>query len=150
MKRFFLGISGLLFGATIGLFAADLVSSVNTENGVLYNKVYRDGKDGNNYQTMDVITANTFGTTSSSVNSIKGTGGYLEAINLNAACTNGSTVSYVVADAAASAASYATVISTIIYTSANPIGQIPFKLRFTNGLAINTIVSTCTVTAIYR
>jgi hypothetical protein len=125
--------------------AADITAGVSTPHGQSYNQSFRDIKDGNNAATRDVVSANSLSQTTAATNAIKTSGGYLDNITINAACSPGT---YVIGDAAAAAATYATVLSTLTVTSAG--ANIPFRGRFSNGLAINTTVSSCTVTASFR
>lgn len=149
MKRFLIGVLVLVVGVSCSSFASDLFSAVNTENGVLYNKSYRDGKDGNNYPTSDVISANLYMILQTSQTSVKTSGGYLKGLLFTAACSD-STTNYVLADSATAGNSYATMISTIAKNSSTVPLYIPMDIRFNNGLAVNLFLSTCTVTAIYR
>lgn len=143
-----------LIGALVGLglasfaFAADFTAGVNTPNNQLYNASIRDIKDGTNAPTMDVVTGNSLAQTTGLQTVIKASGGYLESITLNGLCANGTTT-YIIADAAAAAGSYATVISTIPANATAPI-TLPIRGRFSNGLTLNVTSSTCSVTVSYR
>jgi hypothetical protein len=133
----------------VGLFvqAADLTDTMNTPSSrQLYNQSYRDTKDGNNAQTTDSVSANSYATVTGVQTLVKSSGGYLDNITLLSAC-NGTTT-YIIADASAAAGVYATVISTIGVNTA--FVNIPYHIRFNNGLAINVYSSTCPVMVSYR
>lgn len=149
MKRLIYFFGALLLPFV--LWAADLTDTTSTSNGQLYNRTYKNiGSNTYTLPTTDMVSANSYSKTTAATNSVKATAGYLESVILNAQCAN-STVTYVVADAAAAAATYAIVIATFNVTTAPTIpGIYTFRLNFANGLAINTFSSTCPVTAVYR
>lgn len=137
----------LLFAASA--FSADVTAPVNTANFQTFNQSYRSVGDGTNAQTGDSITADTYahiGTGAPTL--IKSSGGYLDNITFETLC-NG-TSAYVLADSATSGASYAVVITTIPQVTGTVPINIPFHLRFNNGLAINVTPSTCTAVVSYR
>ena len=146
MKRFVLLVGCLMLGSLSG-WAADYTSSVNTLNGQLYNKGYRDVKDGTNAETFDCVSANASSTTLGTQNLMKASAGYLHALIFNGSCFG----SYSIADSATGAVNYATTISTVTsVTAAFGPASLIYDSRFNNGLAINGPASTCTVTASYR
>ena len=99
---------------------------------------------------QNIVSMSSYTITTAATNSIKASAGYLESIILNTQCAN-STVTYVVADAAAAAATYAKVISTFSINATPTIpGIYPYKTQFFSGLSVNTFSSTCPVTVIWQ
>jgi len=138
MRRFILCLALLCPSFSWG---TDLTASVNTEGNQLYNKGFRDIKDGTNGVTTDVVSANTF-TLVTTTGAVKATGGYLEGFIVNATCASNFVYIH---DSATFPGS--TVISSFTAT----IGFYPVKARFSNGLSVG-VSPTCTsgVTFIYR
>ena len=145
MKKLFIGIAAILGVISVALFAADLTAPVNTPSGQLYNQLFRDNKDGNNSQTVDHVSANTYAAVGVTT-TIKTSGGYLDNIQLFQACQN----TYKIIDSTFVSGdnNYATVIATIpvSYTVMN----MPMHIRFLNGLTWTNPISSCTATVSYR
>lgn len=144
MRKLLIGLS-LVSSVAI---AADLTDVMNTpSNRQVYNQSFRDTKDGNNAMTTDGVSANSYAfVTTASTFVVKTSGGYLDNVTLGSIC-NGTTT-YIIADSSFGAVNYATVISTI-GTNTQAI-NLPFHVRFLNGLAVNIVQSSCPVTVSYR
>lgn len=146
MKKFLICAGLLCLGASV-LSAADLTTTVTTESSQNYNKAYRDIGETNTL-VYDGVRASTFSVLIAGANRVKTGEGILERLIIPTPCAG--TTNYIVADAAAAAAAgYAIVISTLSSTTAvNSV--VEYGLRFNTGLAINVAYSSCPVTVIYR
>lgn len=127
--------------------STDLTYGTVTPTGTLYNQAIRDLKDGTNAVTQDVVSANAYALTYGTQNTIKATAGIIKGFFVNQACSG----NYVLADAAAGAAAYPTIISTftVVNTTIIPY-SVPLDIRTSNGIAFNVPFASCTVTVSYR
>ncbi len=149
MKKIFCWVALLMLFSSWA-HATDYTAGATALNGNSYNKAYRDVKDGTNAETFDMVSANSIALTSGFLNTIKSSGGYLDNITFPTACFS-STITYIVADATATAGAYATVISSVqVFSSPAAPFNIPYHGRFVNGLVVNVYSSTCPVTVSYR
>ena len=149
--RAFRILSAILCLASLGALAADLTAPVNTERRQLYNKGYRDVKDGTNAGTMDCVVANDYDQ-GGATNTVKTSGGYVEQI-IFAGCMD----PYYIGDSSFTWGNFAwhnpgfnLVIATVTYTTTTQPLVLPIKARFTNGLVVYHHASTCTTTVSYR
>lgn len=129
--------------------AGDFTAPQNTTNFQTYNQNYRSTGDGNNAQTNDSVTADSYAHVGGGASTvIKTTGGYLDNITFETLC-NG-TSAYVLADSSFTQTQYATVITTVPTVSGTVPTNIPLHVRFNNGLTIAVVNSTCTAVVSYR